>query len=485
MCLALLIPLLAPSPAPAATPAAPPTPGNDEVSAAQSIGNLPATIPGTLAGATTAAPEPYSSCASPTTASVWYSLHTGTNPERIAIELKAAGALEAAVSVYRTARSQLVPVTCQSSEEEGVASLTFKPAKNAVYEIRVAALSGSQLAGFTLNVFLPTPAVRPPGAPLPSAGASGHVDRIQNVNAAYSLTLHSGVSYLFNLRTTSRHGACVSGSLFAPRTTSFENSSPLLTIECGGYQLFTPGPGQGGRYSFELTPSQSHIGVQDFRIQVGRAGPDETAPGIPLTNYGVARGYLSGRGVQVLRLYRVDVTSHSNLTLRLHAPRKAAFNLRLLDQNGSQIACACGESGSQRILQRLRPGRYYVAVSARAGTSGSFSLERESRTITHTKIYFADAHTHGGRANAPAEHQTPLRIHVSPAASGPVTVNIERFDPVFGWQFYRQVHARALGGVASIPFAAPAVGQWRAAAFYAGSRISSPSRTMLVYLVSI
>jgi hypothetical protein len=466
------------------SPAPPPPPPNDEVSSAQTVGSLPATLSGTTVGAGVAGGESESSCHVATRSSVWYSLRAGASPERVAVELKAAGALDATVDVYHAVRSQLVPVSCEQTGEEGAASLTFKTSKNGLYEIRVAALGDSQLAGFTLSVFLPTPAVSPPGAPLPATGAGGHVDRIQNVNAAYSVTLHSGTSYIFNLRTTTRHGACVSGALFAPGTRSFEEGSSLLRIDCGGYRLFTPGPGAGGRYSFELTPSGSHVGVQHFRVQVGRAGPDETAPGIALGNYGVARAHLNGAGIQVLRLYRVDVHSHSNLTLKLRAAESAAFNVRLIDQNGTQIACGCGASGSQRVQQQLRPGRYYVAVSARGASAGSFALERESRTITHTRIYFANAHAHAGRASAPAGRGTPIHIHVSPAASGPVTVEIERFDPVFGWQFYREVHARVGGGAASIPFAAPAVGQWRVKVAYGGSRVSSPSRARFVYLLS-
>lgn len=39
-------------------------------------------------------------------------------------------------------------------------------------------------------------------------------------------------------------------------------------------------------------------------------------------------------------------------------------------------------------------------------------------------------------------------------------------------------------GSASISFAAPAVGQWRADAAYGGSRVSSPSKVRFVYLLS-
>ena len=41
------------------------------------------------------------------------------------------------------------------------------------------------------------------------SGVNGQVDRIQNVNAAYSFTLRAGVSYLINLANRTE-GACVS-----------------------------------------------------------------------------------------------------------------------------------------------------------------------------------------------------------------------------------------------------------------------------------
>jgi hypothetical protein len=466
----------------AAAEAAPPVPPNDEVANAQAIASLPATVNGTVVGATSAASEPSSSCGS-TAGSVWYTLHTGASAQRIGVELAAAGKLDATVDVYRAVRSSLSEVRCQQTEEEGKAALTFRAAKNAVYEIRVAALTDSQLAGFALSVFLPTPAVAPPGAPLPAGGVSGHVDRIQNINAAYAVTLHAGVSYMIGLANETKHGACPRARLFAPGTGSFEGAQALAGIECSGYQLFTPGPGMGGRYSIEITPRAEHTGVQRFHLQVARAGADETAPGIALGNYGVAHAHLDGAGVQVLRLYRLDVASHSNLTLRLHAPSTAKFNLRLLGQDGNLIACQCGGSGSQKLQQKLTRGRYYVAVSVRNGSSGNFALERESRTITRTTVFFAGGSSHAGRAGAHLGRPTPIRVHVTTGASGPVTLNVERFDPVFGWQFFRQARAYVSGGTASIPFTAPAVGQWRVNAAYAGSRVSSPSRIGFSYLL--
>jgi hypothetical protein len=451
-----------------------PAPPNDERANAQVIHSLPATINGTTVGATLEANEAESSCNVPTVSSVWYSVRA-QSAERIALNLAAGGELDATLDVYHAVRSQLQSVTCQQTEAHGKASLSFKASKNGLYLIRVAALASSQLAGFTLEVFLPTPAIGPPGAPLPSAGVSGRVDRIQNINAAYAFTMHAGVSYLINLANTTK-GACVSGALFAPDTSSFEVASPLAHVGCGGYRLFTPGPGQGGVYSYEVTPSSSYRGVQRFHLQVAPAGPAETAPGVVLGNYARAHGRLDGRGVSVLRLYRLDVTSHSNLTLRLTAPASANFNLQLRNQNGAVIECECGGSGSQTLQHRLQPGRYYAVVADRNASAGNFTLERESRTITSTSLSFSSSKVAPGQA-------LEIDVKVSPAASGPVTVEIERFDPVFGWQFYRQVSASAIEGLASVLFVAPAVGQWRAKATYAGSLVSSPSAVGFSYLL--
>ena len=458
----------------AATPAPVPPPANDNLAGAQVIHSLPTTLEGTTVGATVQPEEVASSCGGSTVSSVWYSLRA-QSAQRIAVDLAAAGTLDSTIDVYHAVRSQLQSVACQQTDSAGKASLTFKTSKNGLYEIRVAALQSSALAAFTLDIFLPTPEVGPPGKPLPSGGIGGQVDRIQNVNAAYSFFMRAGVSYLINLANKTE-GACVSGALFAPGTSSFEEGSPLLHIGCGGYRLFTPGPGQGGRYSFEITPRTSHRGVQRFHLQVAPAGSAETAPGLGLGNYAHAHGRLDGSGVRVLRLYRLDVTSHSNLTLKLIAPGSADFNLQLRNQNGNVVECQCGGSGSQTLQHQLQSGRYYAVVSVRDATAGNFTLVRESRTITSTALSFTTVKAMPGQ-------ELGIDVKISPAASGPVTVEIERFDPVFGWQFYREAHAFVSEGVATISFTPPNVGRWRANASYAGSRTASPSAVGFSYLL--
>jgi hypothetical protein len=451
-----------------------PAPANDNLAAAQPIHSLPATISGTLVGSTTEPNEEGPQCSGSSGHTVWYSLRAPA-AERVALNLAAAGEMDAAVEVFHAVRSELQRVECQQTDSHGVASLTFKASKNGLYDIRVASQPASQLAGFTLEAFLPTPAVNPPGARLPANGVNGQVDRIQNINAAYSVLLHSGVSYMISVANKTSHG-CVSAGLFAPGTQSYEEGSPLIHLHCGGYDLFTPGPGQGGLYSVELTPRSSFKGVQRFHLQVAPAGPDETAPGISLGNYGQARARLDASSVQVLRLYRMDITTHSDLTLKLLAPESANFNLQLRNSAGQVIECQCGGSGQETLTHQLRPGRYYAVVFARGSTAGDFTLIRQSRTITTTSVSF-------GEQKASAGEETGIDVKLSPAVSGPVTVDVERFDPVFGWQFYRQETGEASGGEASLPFAPPAVGRWRVNASFAGSRTASPSSVGFSYLL--
>ncbi len=457
-----------------AVEAVPPAPPNDNLAAAQVIHSLPTTVTGTTVGATVEMNEAPAGCGPFSTHSVWYSFRAGT-PERIALDIAAAGSLDATLSVYHAVRSQLNLAACQQTDAEGHAALTFAASRNGLYYVRVAALEGSQENTFTLDAFLPTPAVTPPGLPLPAGGATGQVDRIQNVNAAYHLTMRAGVSYLINLANLTPH-ACVSAELFAPGTTTFEEGTPLLQIHCGGFRLFTPSAGHGGRYVIQLTPRESHAGVQRFHIQAGVADSTETAPGLTLANDSVVHGHLAGRGVRVLRLYRLDITSHSNLTLKLFAPDSAHFNVQLRDLFGHVLGCACGESGRVTLQQQLQTGRYYVAVSERESTSGSFALLRESRTITSTKISFSSRKASAGQPDS-------IDLKVSPGVSGPARVDIERFDPVFGWQFYAREQTFVSGGSGSVRFTPPAIGRFRAEGSFEGSRTSSPSGTNVAYLL--
>ncbi len=469
--LALLL-LLACAPAGLAQAAG--APANDAFGSAQEIHSLPATVSGTLVGATVETQEEGSGCAGTSEHTVWYAFRAPA-AERVALNLAAGGALDAGVDVFHAIRSELQRLQCQRTDSEGHVALTFNASRNGLYYIRVASLPASQLSSFTLELFLPTPAVSPPGPRLPASGVSGQVDRIQNINAAYSVVMHTGVSYLISLADRTSH-ACVTAELFGPGTSSFEGASPLRTVHCGGYALFTPGAGEGGLYSIQVTPSTSFKSIQRFHLAVGAAGQAETAPGIELGNDAPTRGYLDSSSTHVLRLYRMHIASHSNLTLRLQAPAGASFNLQLRNEVGQPIGCECGSSGSVTLDRQLEPGRYYAVVSVHGDTSGDYTLIRESRTITSSKVSFA-----GHRASA--GQGVGIDFTVSPAVSGRVEAEVERLDPVFGWQFYAQESGYAAGGSAQLPFTVPSVGHWRVRGRFDGSRTSSPSGAGVSYLL--
>ena len=255
----------------------PAPPSNDARASAQHINTLPSTIEGTTVGATLEPNEASSGCSGSTSGSVWYTLRTPVH-QRVAVDLAAGGALDGTIDVYHAVRSQLLSEGCQATNTKGHASLSFESSKNGVYYIRVAALSDSQRATFTLEVFLPTPPVEPPGPRLPAAGVNGHVDRIQNINAAYSLPMSAGVSYMISLANETE-GGCVRGHLFAPGTRSFESGSALKSTGCGGFRLFTPGPGEGGIYNLEIPPTCPSLPSSASTCRSRRPGPPKRRQG--------------------------------------------------------------------------------------------------------------------------------------------------------------------------------------------------------------
>jgi hypothetical protein len=447
-----------------AAPAAPaPPPPNDARASARLIDGLPVSLTGTTAGATVESDDP-SSCAN-AAGSVWYTLTAGAD-ERIAVQLDANGDLDAVVDVFQRTRSQLSSVSCDTTDDQGKAGVNFGAKKGSTYLIRVAQRANSVAGTFSLDVFVPQPAPGPPGRQLGPAGAGATLDRLQHTADAWAVTLREGVTYRFNF--VSRSDACVLGALYPPGTKDFESADPVFRARCNRYSLFTPGAGEGGRYSIDVTASTSRA-PQPYHVQVVRAGPDDTSPGIGIGNLARHRGSLAGSGIDVVDLYRFDVTRRSDLQLNLTT--NADFDLILTNDSGHRIDCACGDSGSTSIRDRVRPGRYFVAVRAQAGTNGRYTLQRISRTITATSIGF------GGKRHqqiGPGGTST-ITVSVKPSVAGPVTVTIERFDPLAGWQFYRRVHAGASNGGAGLSFSPPSVGRWRARATFDGTRIASSS----------
>jgi hypothetical protein len=440
-------------------------PGNDDRGSAQALA-VPSTVRGTTVDATTEPGEP-SACSGATANSVWYSIAPSAARDLV-VELDAAGDLDAVVDVFRRDRSQLTSLACAQTDRRGRLTLDFSQPRNAALLVRVSQRENSASDAFTLRVVAPDAPERPPGRALGAAGASGSVDRIANPDDAYAVSLAAGRTYRVHVVSRER---CVTAALYPPRTTSFDGASPVRSFDCDDYFIYTPGPGEGGRYSIQVRAPRSRRGALPYRLQVARAGVDDTAPGLELANDTRVRGSLRGSGADVIDLYRFDVRRPSILDLRLRAASSSPFNLQLVGEGGRRIACACGDVGAQQIRLRLKPGRYFTAVRSRGGADGRYVLSRLTRVITRTRVLVdgeRDADLRPGQT-------ATIGVRVAPDASGPVTVDVERFDPLAGWQFSTRFRRQAEAGSASIEFTPPSVGRWRVRATFDGTRIAAPS----------
>lgn len=384
------------------------------------------------------------------------------------VNLAAAGDLDAVVDVYVRRRSQTRAITCDATNERGKAALAFQASKGDIYLFRVAQVPNSVSGDFTLDVFAPVPPARPPGRRLGRGGVTSTVDPVLNPSDAYSSVLRAGHTYRVNLYS----GDCVGLEMFEPGTTDFDTFS-VRSEACGGYFLYTPKADAGGRYSFRIS-ANSGRGSKRYHLQVDEAGRDDTAPGTFIRNYARVGGILSGRRIDVVDLYRFDVTSRSDLDLRvLRAPSDAFFELVLLDDRGRRLSATVTQEGEAELRRRVRRGRYFVAVRASAGATGRYTLRRISRTITAAHVRVNGRH----RSTMAPGRRARIRVNVSPGARGPVVITVERFDPLFGWQFERRVRAREERGHATVVFRPRSVGRYRVSASYLGTRFFSPSDT--------
>ena len=435
-------------------------PSNDTRPNAQRI-QLGQTVNGTTTDAT-ADDDDASGCGPSDTPSVWYRLDATTSGRAI-VQLQAAGDLDVVVDVYQRVRSQFNQITCDESDKRGRASTEFTLKKGQSYLIRVSEKEQSVSGNFTLLVGLGQPAARPPGRPLPSGGASGTVQRVFEPSNAWSTRMSEGVTYRVNLSPAS----CMRLSIYGPGTTSF-GEDPRRVLACGGYTLFTPGPHESGVYTLLVEPESSRRTPQRYRLQVHRAGVDDTAPGVFVRNHTRLRGVLNANRIDVVDLYRFDVAQPSITDLVMKTGSN--FDLVLVSAGGRRLSCACGEGGDANIHIRTMPGRYFVLIRAHRHAAGRYRLTRASKTITRTTL------TPTPRVGSPGGNVN-LVVGVTPASVGPVTVFVERFDPVSGWQFVRRFETHISGSSTSVSFHPPGVGRYRAQATFNGTRLAAGSRS--------
>lgn len=435
-------------------------PSNDDRADARSLA-LPASVRGSTEEATLEESESrqFSRCGE-VRGSVWYSVPAGP-ARRISIRLAAGGDLDAVIDVFRPVRSRLDPVTCETTDDSGDAALTFGANEGQRFLIRVARRPSSVDGDFRLDVFSPSPPARPPGRPLPAGGVSRSVDRLQNPDDAFATRMRAGRSYRINLAPA--NGRCVGLELYGPATKSF-GRNPLRDLRCGGYFLFTPGPGGGGRHSLLVESNDRSRGAQRYRLTVAPARRDDTLPGRRLRS--LARGRLRGRRADAVDLYRFDVARRSDVRLRLRT--KANFRITLLGYGGRRL-----DTGGSAAVAQLKAGRYYAAVRAVSGAAGGYRLRKVVRAITSTRATVNGAR----RARVLPGSTVSVGALVSPGQSGPVRIDVERKDPLFGWQFVRRYNTRAVSGRASVAFRPQAQGRYRTSAAFRGTRTGAPSES--------
>jgi hypothetical protein len=451
--LALVAGLLA-----AAAPAAAAPPPNDTRQAATSLDPLPTTVSGTTVEATVDSEDTFTTCGE-IGPGVWYGA-TAASAGRIALRVQAAGELDLVVEVFRRVRSRLDDVECDSSDGRGLAELNFAADAGDRFLVRVSEVVGSDPGTFTLRLSAPFRPATPPGRPLPAAGATGTLNRADHSDDAWSVVLRSGTTY--RVRLSGRFDSCRPiAEIYAPGTASFDDEPPTETLSCGRTLVFTPRPGEGGRYPIRVVASRSARLAQGYHLQVAPAGIDDTAPGVPIHNHRRVAGTLRGDAVDGLDLYRFSVARRSQTVLGLSTGEE--FDAVLLTEGGRRLGST--EDSMSRVLG---PGMYFVAVRARGSAAGRYRLRRDSRVLTHTRLRVAVAGTAARLTSATA-----------PDGAGPVRIVVERHDPFAGWLFAAQYDFRSGGGPVAATFAGRQ-GRYRAQAVFAGTRDAADSASRVV-----
>jgi hypothetical protein len=439
------------------------TPTNDDLAHAPRL-SVPGRAQGTTAGATSG--DDPDLCAE-VDGTVWYRLGRPRSG-RVAVQLVASGRLDVALGIFRRARSRLVRLGCAETNARGMAAVSVA-ATGSELVVVVGQLFDSRSGTFSLTTTL-IPRVRAPGRALPSRGARSLLHPLRRPEEAWAVGLTRGTTYKIGVVATTR--GCVDASVFRPGTRSFVRAEPILRFRCGGYSLFTPGPDGGGTYSVLVSLGNSGATVP-YRLVVARAGPDDTAPGVPLANGTTARGSVAPATGDAVDLYRFDVSERSDVTLGLRGDPRARLTLAVLTDQGRRVACACRERSAARERMTLEAGTYYAAVQGHGARAGRYALALLIRRITALDLSVASA-------NGTVVHGTPVSVvaTVSPGARGGVVrIQVDRFDPVARWQFVRVYVVPVSGSSARLDWLPPSMGRFRLRATFSGTREESPSST--------
>lgn len=438
---------------------------------ANPIASVPATIEGKTNGATVSKSEPLPSCGS-ARGIVWYTVKAPRRGALVA-SLQAGGDLDGAVVVVRVARSQRHEIVCASTDSHGKAVAAWQAYQDGSYLIGVVRSSQSKNGPFRLTLLSAERPETPPGQALPSGGVQSNVNPVLDNADAWSLRMERGTTYRVNLTTP---GHCLELEIYRPGAYSFGLAEPVRSSSCGGYVVFTPGLDGGGLYSLVVRAAGTTPVEYPYHLESAAYELDDGAPGIELASGEWATGALDGHGVDLVDLYHFTVQRPNQLTkIDLEQKPNVGFDLVVLHEDGVRVACACDTQGRQVLRESLAPGRYFVAVRSRHKATGAYRLRVVTRDVTTTTIS-----VHGAKFyEAPAGTSVPLSVYVTSAShGGRVQIEIDRLDPLFGWQFASVLTGNVnAGGRFVANWTPPWVGYWRARARFVGTEFSNFSES--------
>jgi len=423
-------------------------PSNDSASHAKKLGTLPATAKGSTLGATSADNDPDGCRLSGNT--VWYSV-APSGAERMIVRLQTAGGFDAVIAVVERNRSEANAVGCAATDAGGAAVLPVPVRKGAAYLIAVGRARASWPGEFTLGVVRAQARETAPGKPLRGGRAHGALNPLTNVNDVWWTPMQPGSTYRIALSSK----PCVSMTLA-------QKGKTLRTLSCSGYTTFTPGPDGGGKYVVELR-APAGTGSAGYVLQVAAAGIDDVGVGAAIENLSHVHGSLAPAGVDVVDVFHFDVTERSDVRLLLTGG--GSPSIVLLTDSGSRIG-----SSERRLSRQLDRGRYVVAVRGVIGAASShYTLGLVVRRLTTTALTASATEVAPGAGVSFTVATTPR------PDTGRVKLQIDRFDPLGGWQFYKIVDMAA--GSSTMSWTPPALGRWRARATFTGTLTFSPSRS--------
>ena len=436
------------------------------------MGSVPATISG-VANGHVDQDAPVPACGA--VAGVdWYTVQAPHRGAMVA-RLVARGELDAQVAVYRIVRSQRLPILCAATNRHGRARVAWYAYTEGSYLVGVARRQGSAVGPFDLTVLASDRPESTPGTSLPAAGATGTVDPVLDASDAWSVQMNRGTTYRLNLTTPWKVG-CIAYGIYRPKISSFAHATAVATAPCGGYAEFTPGLDGGGLYSVLVNTQGDDPVSHAYRLQVGIAGPDDTAPGVRIDNGQFVSGSLFGRGLDALDMYRFAVPRDNELTtLELRQKANVGFDLLVIDETGNRVAAIRQGRGLQALRLHIPAGRYYAVVRSRAGNGGEYGLQFRVRDVTTTAISAGG----GAYLESPVSVPLPITVQVTHAShGGRVIVEIDHFDPIAGWHYATSMTGSvASSGQLTSSWLLPSIGHFRARARFVANPYSSFSES--------